>query len=107
MSSQDLDEEEGEGGESERLDTEGRVVKGKGKKKKKKGKFRNKEPARWIDVNLDADKKVTHKILFIYILFCQYFNVIGDETGVASLNEDAKINLNDYSSIEIIDPITQ
>lgn len=53
--------------DSGRLDSEGRPIKGKGKKKKK-GKFRNKEPARWVDVNLEADKKVINNHLCNLIL---------------------------------------
>ena len=43
---------------------------GKGKKKKKAKKFKNKEPSRWADVNLDNDKRVIKDILLsIFIVF--------------------------------------
>ena len=55
-------------------------------KKKKKGKLKSREPAKWTDVNFEADKRVS--LTWCKFIYVQYFNVIGDETEVASLNED-------------------
>jgi hypothetical protein len=40
------------------MGSDGKAKKGK-KGKKKKGKLRSKEPAKWADVDLDSDKRVS------------------------------------------------